>query len=109
MPFETDGLDTVRESEAYLQETWERTGVPLGPKPERVTDQYADERILEKIEGMPAEKQRAGLWSVNKVLKEHEVPPALRLHLITAVAHLGRIGMDSLEGRRERSTAGHPP
>jgi hypothetical protein len=102
---ETHGPDMVRESEAFLLETWERTGVPLGPKPERVTDQYADERILEKIEALPEEKQRAGLWSVNKVLKERDVPPALRLHLITAVAHLGRIGQDTLEARRDRSVS----
>ena len=97
--------DVVRESEAYLADVLESTGVPLGPKVERVTEAYAEERIKEKIVHFEPGRPRAGLWSTNEVLKEHGVPPAFRLHLITAVAHLGRIGKDSLEARRGRSGA----
>ena len=97
--------DIARDSEAYLADVLESTGVPLGPKVERVTDTYAEERIKEKIAHFEPGRPRAGLWSTNEVLKEHGVPPAFRLHLITAVAHLGRIGKDSLEARRGRSGA----
>ncbi|MFA5861292.1 MAG: hypothetical protein WDA16_06310 [Candidatus Thermoplasmatota archaeon] len=37
------------------------------------------------------------------VLKDSDVPPALRLHLITSVAHLGRISKDTLHARQDRS------
>lgn len=97
--------DVVRQSEAYLSEVLERTGVQLGPKVERVTDDYAEERIKEKIAHFEPGRPQAGLWSTNEVLKEHGVPPAFRLHLITAVAHLGRIGKDTLEARRDGSGA----
>lgn len=100
--------DVAAQSEAYLQEFLERTGVQLGPKPQRVDEAYADARIREKIAHF-AERPRAGLWSVNEVLKEHEVPPAMRLHLVTAVAHLGRISGDTLEARRARSGAADRP
>ena len=75
----------------------------LGPKPDRVTDEYADERIREKIARLPEERQQAGLWSVNRTLKEHEVPAALRLHLVQAVFQLGRIGTETLEARLGRA------
>ena len=97
--------EAVRESVAYLAEVLERTGVPLGPKVERVTNEYAEERINEKLAHFEPGRPRAGLWSTNEVLKEHGVPPAFRLHLITAVAHLGRIGKDSLDARVARSGA----
>ena len=96
--------DVVARSEAYLAEVVERTGVELGPKPERVDESYADERIREKIARF-AERPQAGLWSVNEVLKKHDVPPEMRLHLVTAIAHLGRISNDTLEARRARSGA----
>lgn len=101
--------DVVRRSEAYLAEVLDHTGVALGPKPQRVDEAYADDRIREKISHFEGDRPRAGLWSVNEVLKEHDVPPALRLHLITAVAHLGRISRDTLEARRARSGAEQRP
>lgn len=75
----------------------------LGPRPERVTEEYADERIREKIARYPDEKQQAGIWSVNRSLKERDVPPALRLHLVQAVVQLSRIAEDSLAERLERA------
>lgn len=79
----------------------------LGPKPERVSEQYADERIREKIARFSGEKQQAGLWSISETLKEHEVPPALRLHLVTAVVNLGRIADESRDARADRATSAH--
>lgn len=95
--------DTEQESLAYIENLLQETGVELGPKPDRVSEQYADERIREKIDRFDTERQRAGLWSINRVLKERDVPPSLRLHLVTAVTHLSRISQDSLEERRGRS------
>jgi hypothetical protein len=86
----------------YLEDLLSRTE-GIGPKPERVSEAYADERIREKIARFPEEKQQAGLWSINQTLKAHEVPPALRLHLVTAVVNLSRVAEASLEGRRERA------
>jgi hypothetical protein len=73
------------------------------PHPERVSDAYADERVREKI-GMYADSRpRHGLEAVNEDLKRAGVPPAWRLHYITAVAHLGRVGAETLGERIERS------
>jgi hypothetical protein len=77
----------------------------LGPKPERVSEEFADTRIREKISRFDTDRQRAGLWSINETLKSHDVPPALRLHLVSAVVHLSRVAGESLEDRRERSGA----
>ena len=87
---------------AYLERILEAHG-EFGPKPERVSEKYADQRIREKIARYPGERQQAGLWSISQTLKEHDVPPALRLHLVTAVANLGRIADESREARSERA------
>lgn len=87
----------------YLERVLREADADLGPKPERVDEAYADERIREKISRFESDRQRAGLWSINETLKEHEVPPALRLHLVSAVTHLSRIGHETLDARRERA------
>lgn len=79
----------------------------LGPKPERVSEEYADERIREKIARYHGEKQQAGLWSISETLKQHEVPPALRLHLVTAVVNLGRIADETRGARADRAFDSH--
>lgn len=60
------------------------------PHPERVSDAYAEERIAEKISLYDAERPREGLRRVDEHLKDSGVPPSVRLHYITALAHLGR-------------------
>lgn len=88
-----------RESEAYIERLFRETGIELGPKPDRVSEAYADERIQEKIARFEDPRARAGLWSIDRALKERDVPPNLRLHLIAAVANLGEIGRESLPAR----------
>lgn len=73
------------------------------PHPERVSDAYADERVQEKIAMYAEPRPREGLQAVNDDLKRAGVPPAWRLHYITAVAHLGRVGAQTLGERLERS------
>lgn len=100
--------DIGAQSEAYLERVFQATGIELGPKPERVSEAYADERIEEKIATFPEEKQRAGLWSVNRLLQERQVPPSVRLHLMTAVTHLSRISGETLADRHARSYLSGP-
>lgn len=69
---------------------------------ERVSAAYADERVAEKIGRFAEPKQREGLEALNKTLREREVPPGVRLHLISAVAHLSRIAGDTLHERQQR-------
>lgn len=95
-------MSTEAPSVEFLEELLRRHD-ELGPKPDRVTEAYADERIRDKIARFDDERQQAGLWSINVTLKEHDVPPALRLHLVQAVAQLGRLAGESLEGRLERA------
>lgn len=73
------------------------------PHPERVSDEYADERIREKIARYAEERQRAGLWNVARDLKDQGVPAAYRLHFITAVANLGQRAAENLDLRIERA------
>lgn len=98
----TDPTPAVAELERILSLHGE-----LGPKPERVSEEYADQRIREKIARFPGEKQQAGLWSISETLKEHDVPPALRLHLVTAVVNLGRIADETRDARADRATGAH--
>lgn len=74
-------------------------GSELVPHPWRVSDDYADERIREKIGMYGSEKPRIGLENVSRDLREAGVPAAWRLHYITAVAHLGRVGAQTLPAR----------
>ena len=62
----------------------------LTPHPERVSDAYAEERIRQKIEMYDEERPKVGLRNVDDHLKARGVSPAVRLHYITALAHLGR-------------------
>lgn len=87
---------------AYLEGLLREHG-DLGPRPERVSEAYADERIREKLARLEGDRPKAGLWSVNARLKEHDVPAEVRLHLVTAVAHLGRLADDSRGARLERA------
>lgn len=98
MPEPADTVDP-----AYLERILAKHS-ELGPKPERVSESYADERIREKIARMTEERQQAGLWSISKTLKEHDVPPEVRLHLVTAVVNLGRIADQTREARTARAT-----
>lgn len=71
--------------------------------PPRVSEAFADERIAEKIAGFAEPHQRQGMASLDRTLKERAVPPGVRLHLISAVAHLGHIAEGSLAERKARS------
>lgn len=61
----------------------------LNPHPERVSDAYADARIQQKIDLYATDRPKIGLRNVDQQLKAAGVPPAVRLHYITALAHLG--------------------
>lgn len=100
------GANDERLARLYAQLA--ESGIELGPRPERMSESYAEERIREKIMHFDEARPQAGLWSINEALKGYEVPAALRLHLITAVAHLGRISKTTLDARRARSGAGDP-
>lgn len=76
-----------------------------GRMDERVSDGFADERIQEKIARLPEDRQREGLESLDRTLRERDVPPGVRLHLISAVSHLGRIASEGLEERRRQAGA----
>lgn len=92
-------MDPIRHSpEASMREPGR-----LEPHPERVTDTYADERIGEKIGMYAQRKPREGLERVSARLKEAGVPAAYRLHYISAIAHLGKVGEDTLPNRLDRS------
>lgn len=72
----------------------------IGPKVDRVTEEMAESRIRYEIAKIAGERQQAGLWSIHKTLKDHEVPPAVRLHLVSAVVNL------SLVAAQQRAGAG---
>lgn len=69
---------------------------------ERVSAAFADERIAEKIARLAEPRQREGLTSLDATLRERDVPPGVRLHLVSAVVHLSRIAEGTLAERRER-------
>lgn len=60
----------------------------LGPNIDAMTDEHADQRVRVEIAKIDGDRQGAGLWSINKVLKEHGVPPSVRLHLVSATVNL---------------------
>lgn len=78
----------------------------LRPHPDRVSETYAESRIREKIEMYDLEKPKTGLANVDELFREAGVPAALRLHYITAVAHLGRKSAETLEMRRRNAEMG---
>lgn len=67
-----------------------------------ITASFADERIAEKIARFSEPKQREGLQALDKSLRDRDVPPGVRLHLVSAVVHLSLIAGESLEDRRGR-------
>ena len=96
-----EDLDSA--SARYLGELLASTGSELGPKPDRMSEEFAERRIREKIETFEDERPRAGLWSVNEALKRRDVPGALRLHLVTAITHLSRVGDEDRDERKARA------
>lgn len=77
----------------------ERKDLDLNPHPERVSEDYAETRIQEKIAKYEKERPQIGWRNVDDHLKEAGVPAAYRLHLITATANLGFIGERNLDKR----------
>ena len=69
---------------------------------ERVSAAFADQRIAEKIARFSEPKQREGLEALSRTLRERDVPPGVRLHLVSAVAHLSRIAGETLSERQGR-------
>lgn len=65
------------------------TSTPMKPH-ERVTDAYAETRIREKIATLPT-KPRNGLARISADLQAAGVAPSARLHLVSAIADLGRL------------------
>ena len=89
--------------ERFVADVLEKAGAE--PERERVTGAFADERIAEKVARMGEPRQQEGLESLARTLREREVPPGVRLHLISAVAHLSRIADETLRERKERAGA----
>lgn len=85
----------------FIADVLARAGI--GADTERAGAAYADERVAEKIARLPEARQREGLAALDATLREREVPPDVRLHLVTAVAHLGRIAEETLDERHERT------
>lgn len=92
----------MTDPEEFVADVLERAGVESAG--DRVSEAYADERIAEKIERYPEPRQREGLEALDRTLRERDVQPGLRLHLISAVAHLGRIAEETREARHGRAT-----
>lgn len=90
----------MTDPERFVAEVLTSAGVEA--ETERVSAAYADERIAEKVARLREPKQRDGLQALNETLLQHDVPPGVRLHLISAVAHLGRIAGETLQERRMR-------
>lgn len=65
---------------------------------DRVSDAYADERIAEKLAPLD-EKPKIGFRDVDRELKERGVPAATRLHLVTALVHLGQSAQEKPRSR----------
>lgn len=58
-----------------------------------MTDKGADERIRVEIGKLEGERRQAGLWGINKAHKEHDVPPSVRLHLVSAAVNLSLVAV----------------
>jgi hypothetical protein len=74
-------------AQEYLENLLAQAG-DVGPKVGRIDEETAEERIRYEISKIEGEKQQAGLWSIHTTLKEHDVPPGVRLHLVSAVVNL---------------------
>lgn len=93
----------MTDPESFVADVLTRAGVET--ETARVSTAFADERIEEKIQRFSEPRQREGMQALNKTLREHDVPPGVRLHLISAVAHLSRIADETLGERKERAGA----
>ena len=90
----------MTDSERFVADVLTSAGVEV--EGERVSSAYADERVAEKIGRFTEPTKREGLEALNRTLRERDVPPGVRLHLISAVAHLSRIAQETRAERRER-------
>lgn len=78
------------------------TSAGVDTETERISAEFANERIAQKIEWFSETKQREGLQALDQTLRDRDVPPGVRLHLISAVAHLSRIAGETLDERQAR-------
>jgi hypothetical protein len=70
---------------------------------DRISDLYADERIDAKIASLGEDRARENLLAYSEELKAARLPPAARLHLVYAIAHLGETARTTLSARCGRS------
>ena len=91
----------MTDPEQFVADVLASAGAPV--ERERVSAAFADRRIQEKIARFDQPKQREGLEALNETLRERDVPPGVRLHLISAVAHLSRIASETLSERQGRA------
>lgn len=89
--------EDLTQAQQYLTDLLGTMG-DIGPKVDRVTEEMAEERILVEIGKVGGERQQAGLWSIHKTLKEHGVPPGVRLHLVSAVVNLSLLAAERRVG-----------
>lgn len=68
---------------------------PGRPHPERLDADYVEKRIHQKIEAFDEEDQREGFRNIDAHLQEAGVDPSVRLHYVSAVRHLARIGEET--------------
>lgn len=90
----------MTDSEQFVADVLASAGAEV--EGERISAEFADRRIAEKIARFDEPKQREGLASLDRTLRERDVPPGVRLHLISAVVHLSRIAEETRGGRHER-------
>lgn len=69
---------------------------------DRVSNAYAETRIREKIAHLP-DKPRHGLARISADLHAAGVAPAARLHLVSAIADLGRLADATRPARLARA------
>lgn len=93
----------MTDPERFVADILEKAGAE--PETERVSPEFANERIAEKVSRFTDPKQREGMESLDQTLRDRDVPPGVRLHLISAVAHLSRIAEGTLRERQERAGA----
>ena len=75
----------MMDAERFVARVLSRSGIETGP--DRVGSDYADQQIAMKIKRI-APDLREGFVSLDRSLRDRDVSPGMRLHLITAVAHL---------------------
>ena len=93
----------MADPERFVAELLASAGVEA--ESESVSESFADERIAEKIARFKEPKQREGMEALNTTLRERHGPHGVRLHLVSAVAHLRRIAGETVEERRQEQHA----